>query len=976
MLVVEPVQAAIWHCLNHYAYHDATFLAERLLDEADTDESIFLAATCHYRAGRVEQAHHLLQTRGARSPTSRFLLARCAADLKKDNEVETILRGPGAEVRKEVKVEDMEKRFGDRAAFALQILSSLYARTERATKAADADRKALKLNPLLWKSFESLSLAGEKVDVETVWDTSSMEELAHTTGTNPIMNLVNAATTAASAAQQNSNSGNRQQQHQAETPVGGGQIQNSIAVTPVNSLVTPVLGNNKGALHTPSPAPAGRPTIHLNDSSLSSSTVATPGQVGGGMETPLLHCNSIAFTPNHQPSPMGPPLSGISSLNITADTSSECPNIPQYKMPYLQPPPLKPKAKRLPTRGHHAPIRAFSPTFGNLGETPSPAGVAAKLLEFSSPQVVLLSASSPVLPSSMKPPLVSTPGHNNVPAGLNTPGLQSTPAAPNPLPLRTSTPGVPPPTEPVEPRPIKRVAMAAKPDNTKPNVVLTPTQTLANMITPSPVGQPRRSSRLFGSTNTTTKENSKGPGKGRIKKKSSLIKDQKQLSENELNEKNRLSDGGKVEKEKLELEPVDKPCKPENPVNLPAEGEKLQRASLRGLLTLLKQLGAAYLRVGQYDCKEAARLLQLLPQRHAESSWVLATLGKCYFEMNEYKEACRYFALVREKDPFRLEMMEYYSTALWHLQEEVELSALAQDLVRLDKMSAAAWCAGGNCYSHQKEHENAIKFFQRAVQVSPNFAYAYTLLGHEYVLVEELEKALACFRTSVRLDRRHYNAWYGIGLTYYKQERFQLAEIYYRRALAISPNSPILMCHVAVVQHATNNTPAAIETLTSALKISPKNALCKFQRASILHSCDRNQEALEELLELKEIVPKESPVYFLIGKVHNKLNNTHLALMHYSWAMDLDPKGANSQVKDALDPALNRVGQELGLSVEEEDREEPMVSDADHHEDFQGEISEGFQPGAAEENLHSFDSVPEVVGGLRSQGTQDSDDSL
>ena len=30
--------------------------------------------------------------------------------------------------------------------------------------------------------------------------------------------------------------------------------------------------------------------------------------------------------------------------------------------------------------------------------------------------------------------------------------------------------------------------------------------------------------------------------------------------------------------------------------------------------------------------------------------------------------------------------------------------------------------------------------------MSPGFAYAYTLLGHEYVLVEELEKALACFR--------------------------------------------------------------------------------------------------------------------------------------------------------------------------------------------------------------------------------------
>lgn len=83
--------------------------------------------------------------------------------------------------------------------------------------------------------------------------------------------------------------------------------------------------------------------------------------------------------------------------------------------------------------------------------------------------------------------------------------------------------------------------------------------------------------------------------------------------------------------------------------------------------------------------------------------------------------------------------------------------------------------------------------------MDPNFAYAYTLLGHEYVMIEELEKALSCFRAAVRVDPRHYNAWYGIGLTYYKQERFQLAEFYYRKALNINPQSPILMCHVAVV---------------------------------------------------------------------------------------------------------------------------------------------------------------------------------
>ena len=31
-----------------------------------------------------------------------------------------------------------------------------------------------------------------------------------------------------------------------------------------------------------------------------------------------------------------------------------------------------------------------------------------------------------------------------------------------------------------------------------------------------------------------------------------------------------------------------------------------------------------------------------------------------------------------------------------------------------------------------------------------------------------------------------------------------------------------------------------------------------------------------------------------------------MALMSFSWAMDLDPKGANNQLKEAIDPAINR----------------------------------------------------------------------
>lgn len=93
----------------------------------------------------------------------------------------------------------------------------------------------------------------------------------------------------------------------------------------------------------------------------------------------------------------------------------------------------------------------------------------------------------------------------------------------------------------------------------------------------------------------------------------------------------------------------------------------------------------------------------------------------------------------------------------------------------------------------------------------------------------------------------------------------------------------------------------ALDTLNKAIVIDPKNPLCKFHRASVLFANEKYKSALQELEELKQIVPKESLVYFLIGKVYKKLGQTHLALMNFSWAMDLDPKGANNQIKEAID---------------------------------------------------------------------------
>lgn len=84
-------------------------------------------------------------------------------------------------------------------------------------------------------------------------------------------------------------------------------------------------------------------------------------------------------------------------------------------------------------------------------------------------------------------------------------------------------------------------------------------------------------------------------------------------------------------------------------------------------------------------------------------------------EIVKYSEAEKYYAEALRIEPYRLEGIEYYSSCLWHLKKQVELCYLAQQALDRSLLAPETWIAVGNCFSLQKEHENALKFFKRAI---------------------------------------------------------------------------------------------------------------------------------------------------------------------------------------------------------------------------------------------------------------------
>ncbi|KOS18770.1 Protein bimA [Escovopsis weberi] len=333
----------------------------------------------------------------------------------------------------------------------------------------------------------------------------------------------------------------------------------------------------------------------------------------------------------------------------------------------------------------------------------------------------------------------------------------------------------------------------------------------------------------------------------------------------------------------------------------PAEPDtsKLEEA-LRWTMDLLKKLGTGYHLMAQFQCQEAMQALSTLPSSHQGSPWVLAVMGRAYYELAQYADAEKYFRRMRAQAPSRLEDMEVYSTTLWHLKRETDLSFLAHELVDSSWHSPQAWCALGNAWSLTRDPEQALRCFKRATQLDPNFAYGFTLQGHEFVANEEYDKALTAYRQAITADKRHYNAYYGIGRVQQRLGAYDKALTHFQAALVINPNNAVLVCCIGTALEKQKQILPALRAYTKAVELAPRAASTRYKKARALLAAGQIEEAQKELLILKDLAPDEGTVHFLLATLYRSMNEKQLAVRHFTIALALDPK-AGSQIKEAIE---------------------------------------------------------------------------
>jgi len=110
---------------------------------------------------------------------------------------------------------------------------------------------------------------------------------------------------------------------------------------------------------------------------------------------------------------------------------------------------------------------------------------------------------------------------------------------------------------------------------------------------------------------------------------------------------------------------------------------------VENIINVFKLLGQGLQYLSQFECRQAIEQFESISLKHLDTPWVLAHLANCYYHLHDYPKASLIYRELRCKYPYHIDGLEYYSTVLWHLKDDIALATLAHELTETDRKHPA-----------------------------------------------------------------------------------------------------------------------------------------------------------------------------------------------------------------------------------------------------------------------------------------------
>jgi len=214
------------------------------------------------------------------------------------------------------------------------------------------------------------------------------------------------------------------------------------------------------------------------------------------------------------------------------------------------------------------------------------------------------------------------------------------------------------------------------------------------------------------------------------------------------------------------------------------------------------------------------------------------------------------------------------------------------------KLNAIDWFKKGHKLRYRdKNNQQAMKAFDKAIELDANLAIAYAGRAAIYDDWGEYQKALRESEQAIQLDPNHawgFNTrgWANIGL-----HNFQKAMEDLNRAIELFPKYAYAYANRSRVHHILKNYHRALDDANKAIEYNPELSIGYFRRGKALASLNRFQDAIKDFDKSIELDPTFSRSLLQRGYTYLKLDKAEQALEDLRKAASLGNNDAQDYLK-------------------------------------------------------------------------------
>ena len=168
----------------------------------------------------------------------------------------------------------------------------------------------------------------------------------------------------------------------------------------------------------------------------------------------------------------------------------------------------------------------------------------------------------------------------------------------------------------------------------------------------------------------------------------------------------------------------------------------------------------------------------------------LLSIGKSYFEKEEYKEAIKVLLELVKLNPNNEEGLGILGASYFHNGQCEEAIKILLELLELNPNNYDVWASLGASYCENGQYEEAIKSLLKAIELNPNDDNNYYWLGRSHYYNEKYKEAIQSFLKAIELNPKEFEYYDWLSASYSENGEYDKAIEYLLKAIELNPDEP------------------------------------------------------------------------------------------------------------------------------------------------------------------------------------------